>query len=59
MVQIIKTVIIFWLIYVSIAGVWMAIELALWGRTFPSFTDSVIAAVMAFILTSVVMQYLK
>jgi hypothetical protein len=54
-----RTLIIFWLFYVAIGGIWMAVEMAMWGETFPSARDSIIGAVMAFILTRVFMEQFK
>lgn len=52
-------VIIFWLIYAAITGIWMGLELWYYGRTFPNSFDTVIAAAIAFLLTVALANYLN
>jgi hypothetical protein len=54
-----RTLIIFWFFYVAIGVIWMAVEMAMWGRTFPNATDSIIGLIMAIILTLVFREQVK
>ncbi|QIW88733.1 hypothetical protein P59_136 [Bacillus phage P59] len=49
----IRTLIIFWFFYLLIGLMWVGVELAMWGRTFPNSRDSYIGLAMALILTFV------